>query len=231
MVQYSHPEIARKKLVERILPKAGVRDVRILAAFAAVPRHLFVEEAFQSRAYEDTSLPIGFGQTISQPSTLAAILQVLELSEKDRVLEIGGGSGYQTALLAHLAQRVFSMERVAPLSKLAWRRLDRLGLSNVALRIGDGTYGWPEQGPFEAIVVSAMSPRVPDYLIAQLRVGGRMVIPLGDSRSQRLVKVIRRPSGVDRVDLAACQFVPLIGRFGWEKKSPAREGETGGMDS
>ncbi len=231
MVQYSHPEIARKQLVEKVLPKAGVRDGRILAAFAAVPRHLFVEEVLQSRAYEDTSLPIGFGQTISQPTTLAAILQVLALSENDSVLEIGGGSGYQTALLAHLAQRVFSMERVAPLSKLAWRRLDSLGFSNVALRIGDGTYGWPDKAPFDAIVVSAMSPRVPDYLVAQLRVGGRMVIPLGDRRSQRLVKVIRRPSGIDRIDLAACQFVPLIGRFGWEKRGPAPEGATGGMDS
>ncbi len=230
MVQYSHPAIARKKLVERILPMAGVRDGRVLAAFAAVPRHLFVEEAFQSRAYEDTSLPIGFGQTISQPSTLAAILQVLELSEEDSVLEIGGGSGYQTALLAHLAQRVFSMERVAPLSKLAWRRLDGLGLSNVALRIGDGTYGWPEKAPFDAIVVSAMSPRVPEHLVAQIRLGGRMVIPLGDRCSQRLVKLVRRPSGVDHVDVAGCQFVPLICRFGWKKKRPAREGERGGMD-
>jgi protein-L-isoaspartate(D-aspartate) O-methyltransferase len=154
VVQYTNPEVALRKLVEEVLPDAGIEDTRVLAAFRRVPRHRFVEEALQLRAYEDAALPIGHGQTISQPSTIAYVAQALELGGHEKVLEIGSGSGYQTAVLAHLAERVFTIERIRPLAKQAWRRLDQLGLSNVAIRIGDGTYGWPDRAPFDAIVVS-----------------------------------------------------------------------------
>lgn len=172
MVQYSNPEIARRRLVDDLLPGSGIQDRRVLEAFGKVPRHQFVEEALQLRAYDDMSLPIGHGQTISQPSTVAHIVQALELRGKERVLEIGSGSGYQTAILAYLVEQVFTMERIPSLAKQAWRRLDRLGFSNVGMRIGDGTYGWPDKAPYDAIVVSAGSPQVPEQLIKQLRVGG-----------------------------------------------------------
>lgn len=218
MVQYSNPEIARRRLVEVILPEAGIQDPRVLGAFQQVPRHDFVEEALQLRAYEDTSLPIGNGQTISQPSTIAYIVMALELKGTERVLEIGSGSGYQTAILASLVANVYTMERIPSLSKLAWKRLDSLGFSNVAIRTGDGTYGWPDQAPYDAILVSAGSPQIPKHLVEQLRVGGRMVIPVGGNDSQRLLRVVRRPSGVDQEELDPCQFVKLIGKFGWKKQ-------------
>ncbi len=218
MVQYTNPEVARKRLVEVILTEAGIRDHALLDAFRKVPRHHFVEEALQLRAYEDTSLPIGHGQTISQPSTIAHIIEALELRGEERVLEIGSGSGYQTAILASLVEKVFTMERIPSLAKQAWSRLDSLGLSNVAIRTGDGTYGWPDQGPYDAILVSAGSPQVPEHLTQQLRIGGRMVIPIGNKRSQKLLKVVKRPSGIDRIELDPCRFVKLIGKFGWRKK-------------
>jgi protein-L-isoaspartate(D-aspartate) O-methyltransferase len=203
--------------VEKVLPECGVRDPRVLKAFATVPRDVFVDEALRLRAYEDTSLPIGHGQTISQPSTVAQVIQTLKLTGRERVLEIGTGSGYQTAILACLVEKVFTMERIGSLAKEAWRRLDRLGFSNVAIRTGDGTYGWPDQAPFDAILVAAGSPRVPEHLNRQLRVGGRMVIPVGDAGSQRLLKLIKRPSGMDQEELDPCRFVKLVGKFGWRK--------------
>ncbi len=215
MVQYTNPDIALKRLVQDLLPRAGIRDQRVLEAFSTVPRHLFVEEALQLRAYENTSLPIGQGQTISQPSTIALVLQSLDLTGRERILEIGTGSGYQTALLARIVEKVFSMERIHALAKSAWNRLDRLGISNVAIRAGDGTYGWPDQAPFDAIVVSAGSPGIPEHLIRQLKVGGRMLIPVGGVRKQRLVKVVKQPSGIRQQELDPCQFVKLVGRFGW----------------
>ncbi|MDX1764939.1 MAG: protein-L-isoaspartate(D-aspartate) O-methyltransferase [bacterium] len=217
MVEYANPDVARKRLVEEILPRAGIRDVRVLQAMARVPRHDFVDEALRLRAYEDKALPIGNGQTISQPSTVAYIAQSLELKGNERVLEIGSGSGYQTAVLALLVEKVFTIERIGSLAKTAWRRLDRLGLSNVAIRIGDGTYGWPDQAPYDAVIVSAGSPEVPRHLIEQLQVGGRMVIPVGGAGAQKLVKVVKRPTGVDRIELDPCKFVKLIGKFGWHK--------------
>jgi protein-L-isoaspartate(D-aspartate) O-methyltransferase len=231
MVQYANPEIARKRLIEVILPRAGVRDPGILEAFRKVPRHRFMEEALQLRAYEDTSLPIGHGQTISQPSTIGHSLQALELTGKEKVLEVGSGSGYQTAILACLVEKVFSMERIPSLAKMSWRRLDQLGLSNVAIRTGDGTYGWPDQAPFDAIIVSAGSPGVPERLIEQLRVGGRMVIPVGGAHVQRLIKIVKRPSGVDRIELDPCQFVKLIGEFGWRQKKREERKEPHELDS
>ncbi len=224
MVQYSNPRVALNRLVDEILPAAGIQDVRVLSAFRRVPRHQFVEEALALRAYEDVSLPIGYGQTISQPSTVAYIAQALELQGDEKILEIGSGSGYQTAILAHLAERVFAMERIRFLGKQVWPRLDGLGLSNVAIRIGDGTYGWPDQAPFDVVVVSAVSPRIPEDLVRQLRQGGKMMIPLEVDGSQRMIKVIKRPSGIERVELDPCRFVKLIGKYGW-KKSPSRRGK------
>ncbi len=231
MVQYTNPEIARRKLVKVILPGAGIQDHRVLNAFHKVPRHQFVEEALQLRAYEDMSLPIGHGQTISQPSTIAHIVQALELTGKEKVLEIGSGSGYQTAILASIVEKVFTMERIPALAKEAWRRLDCLGFSNVAIRTGDGTYGWPDQAPYDAIIVSAGSPQVPEHLNRQLRVGGRMVIPVGGAGSQRLLKVVKRPSGLDQIELDTCQFVKLVGKFGWRKKNKGAWKEANELDS
>ena len=225
MVEYANPDVARKRLVEEVLPRAGIRDPRVLEAIARVPRHHFVDEALRLRAYEDKSLPIGNGQTISQPSTVAYIAQSLELTGRERVLEIGSGSGYQAAVLALLVEKVFTIERIRLLAKTAWRRLDGLGLSNVAIRIGDGTYGWPDQGPYDAIIVSAGSPEVPQHLIQQLRVGGRMVIPVGGAHVQKLIKIVKRPTGVDRIELDPCKFVKLIGKFGWQKNR--RKGNEG----
>jgi protein-L-isoaspartate(D-aspartate) O-methyltransferase len=225
MVEYTNPEVALKRLVEVILPRAGIRDTRVLKAIAKVPRHHFVDEALRLRAYEDKALPIGQGQTISQPSTIAYIAQSLELTGAERVLEVGSGSGYQTAVLAHLVEKVFTIERISSLAKEAWRRLDGLGLCNVAIRIGDGTYGWPDQGPYDAIVVSAGSPEIPHHLVQQLHIGGRMVIPVGGVHSQRLLKVVKRPTGIDQIELDPCQFVKLIGKFGWEKGKAPNSGE------
>jgi len=231
MVQYTHPEIARKRLADVILPESGISDLKVLGAFRKIPRHLFVEEALQLRAYENKALPIGHGQTISQPSTIGLILQSFHLTGKERVLEIGSGSGYQSALLSCLAENVFTMERIPALAKLAWNRLDSLGISNVAVRIGDGTYGWPDQSPFDAILVSAGAPGIPEHLVKQLRIGGRMVIPVGDMRTQRLVKVVKRASGIERSELDLCQFVKLIGRFGWKKEQANVKKEAHELDS
>ncbi len=231
MVQYSNPDIALKKLVEEILPAMGIEDKRVLSAFRRVPRHCFVDEALGLRAYEDVSLPIGYGQTISQPSTIAYVAQALDFQGHEKVLEIGSGSGYQTAILAQLVARVFAMERIRPLGNQVWPRLDRLGLSNVAIRIGDGTYGWPDQAPFDAIVVSAGSTQIPEHLVRQLSVGGKMIIPLEIDGSQRLIKVIKRPSGIDRIELDPCRFVKLVGKYGWDGKVSRREKRDNALDS
>lgn len=230
MVQYSNPDIALKKLAEEILPAMGIEDERVLSAFRRVPRHRFVDEALGLRAYEDVALPIGYGQTVSQPSTIAYVVQALELQGHEKVLEIGSGSGYQTAILAHLVERVFTMERIRTLGNQVWPRLDRLGLSNVAIRIGDGTYGWPDQAPFDIVVVSAGSPRVPEHLVRQLRVGGKMIIPLEIDGSQRFIKVVKRPSGIDRIELDPCRFVKLVGKYGW-RNVPGRRKTDNALDS
>jgi protein-L-isoaspartate(D-aspartate) O-methyltransferase len=205
----------RRDLIERIRER-GIEDLEILRAFDQVPRHLFVPEAVQHRAYEDAPLPIGFGQTASQPSLQALYLQVLRPQPGDRVLEIGTGSGYQTALLAHLAGNVYSIERIRELSIRARRVLDLLRLSNVALLVGDGTVGWSRYAPYDAILVAAGAPAAPTALLDQLAPGGRMLIPIGDKNEQRLVLFRRTEAGIEREELASCLFVPLIGRFGWQ---------------
>jgi protein-L-isoaspartate(D-aspartate) O-methyltransferase len=205
----------RRQLVERIRNK-GIEDARVLAAVARVPRDAFVPESIRSRAYDDTALPIGYGQTISQPSLQALYLQTLAIGPEDTVLEIGAGSGYQTALLAEVAANVYAVERIPELTQRAREALDELGYRNVALVTKDGTVGWSKYAPYDAILVAAASPDVPDTLVDQLAPGGRLLIPVGDRVTQDLVLI--RKTGEDEVERSSvtrCVFVPLIGRFGW----------------
>lgn len=207
-------ERSRRQLIETIRER-GIDDLEVLRIFDLVPRHLFVPEAVQHRAYEDKPVPIGFGQTASQPSLQALYMQVLKLKPTDRVLEIGTGSGYQTALLAHLAGHVYSVERLRELSARARTVLDTLRLKNVALLVGDGTVGWSRYAPYDAILVSAASPGVPQALLDQLAPGGRLLIPVGDRDEQTLKLFEKTPDGIRSSDITACTFVPLLGRFGW----------------
>ncbi len=209
----------RKKMVETQLRSRGIRDERVLKAMETIPRHLFVDEALRDQAYFNHPLPIDAGQTISQPYIVALMTAALELRGRERVLEIGTGSGYQTAVLAALADQVFSIERVAPLANRARKILDALDDYNVAIRIGDGTYGWREESPFDAIIVTAGAPRVPRILVEQLAVGGRLVIPVGDRHTQDLIRVVRQSEeagDIKQEDLGGCRFVSLIGEHGWQ---------------
>jgi protein-L-isoaspartate(D-aspartate) O-methyltransferase len=206
----------RRGLIEKVQEK-GIRDLEILLAFDTVPRHEFVPEAVRHRAYEDAPIPIGYGQTASQPSLQALYMQLLQLNADDRVLEIGTGSGFQTAVLAQLVDRVYSVERLRELSIRARETLDRLRISNVALLVGDGTIGWSRYAPFDAILVAAGGPEIPEPLLDQLAMGGRMLIPVGTRESQRLVLVRHTPEGFEQEDVLDCTFVPLLGRFGWEE--------------
>jgi protein-L-isoaspartate(D-aspartate) O-methyltransferase len=208
-------EIARRKMVETQIVARGVKDPRVLEAMRAVPRHLFLEEGMWDQAYQDHPLPIGDKQTISQPYIVALMTEALELTPADRVLEIGTGSGYQTAILATLARWVYSVERIRALAIRARRTLDQLRLYNISIRIGDGSEGWEDNGPYDAIMVTAGSPDVPQPLKAQLADGGRLVVPVGDRFSQSLWKVTRSGSQYRNDDLGGCRFVDLIGRYGW----------------
>ncbi len=201
---------ARQRLVSEIARAVPGCDPRVLEAIARIPRHWFVEEAFWPRAYADQALPIGFGQTISRPSTVARMTTALALSPTDRVLEVGTGSGYQTAVLACLAARVYSVERVAALAVRARARLNRLGLTSVEIRPGDGTLGWPERAPFDAVLVTAAASEIPEALLEQLAPGGRLVIPVGGGERQAILCVRRDLSGGWAQEvLEPCRFVPL----------------------
>lgn len=209
----------RQRLVERMRAQ-GIHDARVLAAAEKVPRHRFVPDAVVQRAYEDNALPIGYGQTISQPSLQALYLQTLEIGPEDRVLEVGAGSGYQTALLAELAANVYAVERIPELTQRVRETLDEMGYDNVALVTKDGTAGWSKYAPYDAILVGAAAPSLPSPLVEQLAVGGRMLIPLGDRRHQQLVlvrKVGAEPGAVEEEAVTGCVFVPLIGRYGWSE--------------
>jgi protein-L-isoaspartate(D-aspartate) O-methyltransferase len=205
---------ARRRLVET-LQENGITDLAVLRAFDLVPRHLFVPTGVAHRAYEDAALPIGNGQTISQPSVHARSLQELRLTGRERVLEIGTGSAYQTALLSHLAEQVFSVERVPALLDRAREVLRQLPVRNVSLLLGDGTFGWREYAPYDGIVVGAAAPSVPEPYTQQLAEGGRLVIPVGDRDEQMLVVVTRRGEGTERRDVVPVRFVPLLGVHGW----------------
>lgn len=209
----------RRKLIEEIRER-GIDDLEILEIFDRVPRHLFLPEGVWPRAYEDAPVPIGFGQTASQPSLQAYYLSLLEPTSDDKVLEVGTGSGYLTALLARAADRVYSVERVRDLSHRARKALDQLELKNVALLVGDGTIGWRKYQPFDLIVVSAASPSVPTTLVEQLADGGRMLIPVGSRESQDLLLVRKHGSEVTQdVVRGECTFVPLLGRFAWKSEA------------
>lgn len=207
---------ARAKMVEEQIIERGIKDPRVIAAMKKVPRHLFVEEALQSQAYNDRPLPIGEKQTISQPYMVALMTEALEFRGNDRVLEIGSGSGYQTAILAEIAQEIFSVERIRPLAIRARKLLYDLGYFNVEIKIFDGTFGWSEKGPFDAIIVTAGSPNIPQPLYDQLSEGGRLVIPVGNSDVQDLFRITKTEKGMKKEDLGGCRFVKLIGRYGWE---------------
>jgi protein-L-isoaspartate(D-aspartate) O-methyltransferase len=203
-------------MVERLRDHYGIRDPNVLDAMRRVPRHFFVTEALRGRSYDDNALPIDFNQTISQPFIVARMTELLELDKKSRVLEIGAGSGYQTAVLAQLASQVYSIERIGELARQAQSRIRELGIYNATVKGFDGTLGWNAYGPYDGILVAAGGPRIPDPLIAQLKTGGRLVIPVGETRdAQKLIRVIKTETGHRVEEHGPCQFVPLIGQHGW----------------
>lgn len=212
---------ARARMVKRQVEQRGVRDPRILEALRHVRRHEFVPEEYQAAAYDDSPQPIGAGQTISQPYIVAVMTQALDLQPTDRVLEIGVGSGYQTAVLAELVAEVVGVERVPELAVEARRRLARLGYDNVIIHIADGTRGYSPRAPYDGILVAAAAPRIPEPLVAQLAEGGRLVIPVGKGMQQELVLVERTPEGVTRRNLSPVRFVPLIGQHGFRDDEEA----------
>lgn len=212
--------LERERMVAEQIIARGVRDPRVIAALRRIPRHRFVPAEHASRAYEDGPLSIGEGQTISQPYMVARMCALLVLTGSERLLEIGAGSGYQTALLAELAREVFAVERLPGLAAVARERLADLGVTNVLIESFDGTVGWPAHAPYEAIVVAAGSPRVPPLLCDQLADGGRLVLPVGSRASQRLAVVTRRGEEWDLRWDERCRFVDLVGRFGWGRTEP-----------
>ena len=207
---------ARRRLVET-LQGPGIRDLSVLHAIDSVPRHLFVPTGVRHRAYEDSALPIGNGQTISQPSIHARYLELLKLKGTEKVLEIGTGSGYQTALLSKLASQVFSIERIAPLLDKAREVLQEMkGANNISFMLGDGTLGWRQYGPYDAILVGAGAPEVPAAYTEQLADGGRLLIPLGDRDEQVLYLITRKGTELTEEQVAPVRFVPLVGKHSWE---------------
>jgi protein-L-isoaspartate(D-aspartate) O-methyltransferase len=204
----------RRRLIET-LQQNGITDLAVLKAFSETPRHLFVPTGFRDHAYDDTPLPIGNQQTISQPTVHAKSLELLRLTGHEKVLEIGTGSGYQTVLLAHLAAQVFSVERVAPLLERAREIIRECGVKNVSFLLGDGTLGWREYAPYDAIVVGAAAPEVPRPLMEQLADGGRLLVPVGSREDQMLVLVTRHGDSFEQRDITPVRFVPLLGTHGW----------------
>jgi protein-L-isoaspartate(D-aspartate) O-methyltransferase len=203
-------------MVDRLREHYGIRDPEVLDAMRRIPRHFFVTEALRGRSYDDNALPIDFNQTISQPFIVARMTELLELDKKSRVLEIGAGSGYQTAVLAQLASQVYSIERIGELARQAQGRIRELEIYNATVKGFDGTLGWNAYGPYDGILVAAGGPRIPDPLVAQLKTGGRLVIPVGETReAQKLVRVIKTETGHRVEEHGPCQFVPLIGQHGW----------------
>jgi protein-L-isoaspartate(D-aspartate) O-methyltransferase len=206
---------ARLRLIEALREK-GIRDLAVLHAFEQTPRHQFIPTGLRHRAYEDASLPIGNGQTISQPSIHARYLELLALTGRERVLEIGTGSGYQTVLLAHLVEQVFSIERIPALYQQAREAIRRAGANNVSMLLGDGTLGWREYAPYDAILVSAGAPSVPEPLLTQIAEGGRMLVPVGGRDEQHLLMYRRTKGELERTEVAPVRFVPLVGHHGWD---------------
>ena len=203
-------------MVERLRDHYRIEDIRVLDVMNKLPRHAFVPHALQSQAYKDNALPIASGQTISQPYIVARMTEILELTRRDKVLEVGSGTGYQTAVLASLSRAVFAVERLPNLAAEARERLKRLGIYNVSLKTDDGTFGWEAYAPYDVILVAAGGPEIPRPLIDQLRVGGRLVIPVGpDPKNQDLVRAVKTERGIETQNFGPCAFVPLIGEHGW----------------
>jgi protein-L-isoaspartate(D-aspartate) O-methyltransferase len=205
----------RDEMVEHQIEARGVHDPRVLEAMRRIPRHLFVPEPNRPRAYEDMPLPAGEGQTISQPYIVAWMTDLLRLDGHETVLEIGTGTGYQTAVLGMLARKVYTMERLEPLAKSARRRLEKLGFKNIEVTVGDGSKGFPEHAPYHGLIVTAGSPQVPQVLVEQLAEGGRLVIPVGTSSMQMLTIVEKHGDIISSTEKGSCVFVPLVGKYGW----------------
>jgi len=207
----------RSRMVETQIAARGVKDERVLSAMRSVPRHLFVPAAYRDVAYSDCPLPIGRGQTISQPYIVAVMTELLALKPEDRVLEIGAGSGYQAAILANLAGAVISIERISEVAEMARENLSRSGIGNVEIITGDGTIGYPEQAPYDAVLITAATPEVPPPLIDQLAEGGRLVAPVGSRDLQELVRITKKKDQAVREFFGGVVFVPLLGRYGWNE--------------
>jgi protein-L-isoaspartate(D-aspartate) O-methyltransferase len=209
---------AREKMVKEQIIDRGIRDRKVIDALTRIPRHLFVPEALVGRAYGDTALPIGEGQTITQPYMVAFMSEALNLQGNEKILEVGTGSGYQAAVLASLAERVCSVERIRGLLEQARKALDRIQCHNVVTKLSDGSYGWAEEAPFDAILITAGAPALPQPLLGQLKVGGTLVIPVGDRNCQRLIRIRKDSQGYSQEDLVECNFVSLVGEYGWAKR-------------
>lgn len=210
-------QIPRERMIQHLRTHYKIADERVLDAMRSVPRHFFVPDALKSQAYKDNALPIASKQTISQPFIVARMTELLELNNQSKILEIGAGSGYQTAILSQLAKTIYAIERVALLAEEANRRLQQLNIKNVFLRCADGTNGWESNAPYDGILVAAGSPSMPEPLLKQLKNGGRLVIPIGDNpKSQKLIRVTRTANNFKTEDFGACAFVPLIGEHGWK---------------
>lgn len=205
----------REKMVSKQIASRGITDLNVLEAMSKVPRHLFVSEALMDQAYGDFPLPIGEQQTISQPYIVAEMTQALQLRKEDRVLEIGTGSGYQAAIIAEIVFRVYTIERIRSLFIKTRKLFDELHYHNIVTKYSDGTSGWEDESPFDAIIVTAGAPAIPETLVNQLAVGGRMVIPVGTQYSQELIKLIRDEKDVHKTYLGGCRFVKLVGEHGW----------------
>jgi len=210
-------ERQREKMVEKQIKSRGITDPKILAAFRKVPRHLFVSEALMDQAYGDFPLPIGEQQTISQPFIVAEMTRALQLDKDDRVLEIGTGSGYQAAILAEITFRVYTIERIHSLLIKARGLFDKLCYHNIVTKYSDGTTGWTDESPFDAIIVTAGAPEIPEVLVDQLAMGGRMVLPVGDQYSQNLIMLYKNEDGLHKTNLGGCRFVKLVGEHGWDQ--------------
>lgn len=210
---YSWP---RRKMVDSQIIARGIKQAEVINAMLTVPRHIFVEEALVGQAYSDFALPIGMAQTISQPYMVALMAESAHLKGVEKILEIGTGSGYQTAVLSQLCAKLYSVERISSLAARARRALDELLLSNVVIHVGDGTLGWPEHAPFDAIIVSAGAPKTPQAYTDQLAIGGRLIIPVGQGEVQELLRITRKKNGLITERLCSCRFVRLIGAEGWQ---------------
>ncbi len=216
MIEIKDWQVERERMVDEQIAARGVKDKRVLEAMKNVPRHIFVDKTYYHQAYNDYPLPVGNGQTISQPYMVAAMTELLELKGEEKVLEIGTGSGYQTAILALLCSKVYTIERITDLTIWARRRLETLGFRNISFMVGDGSLGWRDYAPYDGIMVTAGAPEIPDSLIEQLAEKGRLVIPVGDEFSQILNLVKKHKDRIYRKEFFECTFVPLLGKEGWK---------------